>query len=192
MVIQALGANSFKIESGERSILINPPSNRFKANITLLTETKTADVVAGFGETPSEDGVILRTPGEYEAGGIEVTGVRTLDSDEKTIRTAYLVSWEEINFFISTASAIPEAAALEELEDADVALLAVGGDGLPGEKARELVKKIEPRIVVLSSAGKAKEFLSATGQKGELMDKLVFKKKDLENEKGRVVILTVA
>jgi hypothetical protein len=189
MVIQSLGENSFRIDSGERSILVNPPSGRFKGGVTLLTETEVKEIGSGFGDAPSDEGVVIKLPGEYEVGGIEIVGVATPDSNEKISKIAYLVSWDDLKIVIFASSAIPEAERLEDLDGPDVMLLSTAN--LEGEKARELVKKLEPKIVGVLAHGKVKEFLSALGQKGESMEKFVFKRKDIDNEKGRAIILSM-
>ncbi len=188
MVINYLGNGSFKLQSGNTSLLVDPESNRFKADLALRTLTP-ANFAAG--ESLSAE-VEIAFPGEYEAKGMEISGIQVAEeSTDKFIKTIYLVRWEEIKLaFLGHTSKTLSPQIIEGLDEPDVLFLPIGGGHfLPAEEAARLAKKIEPSFIIPTFFKTPEEFLKAMGQKCDAEEKLVFKKKDLENEKNRVVLL---
>ena len=188
MVINYLGGGSLKLQSGPISLLVNPESNRFKADITLKTLTP-ADFVGNL--EPGE----VSFPGEYEIKEVEILGIQVAEeSAEKFLKTVYLVKWEDIKIaFLGHISKFPSAAVIEKLDEPDVVILPVGGGHfLEPDLAAKLVRQLEPSYVVPTFYKDPKDFLKAIGQKGETEERLVFKKKDLAGAKNKVVILKSA
>jgi len=187
MVITSLGNGSFRLQSGETSILVDPEGNRFKGDVVLKTLTSTAEP---FGDNP--DPSVISFPGEYEVKGIEVAGFQIPgESTEKFIKTAYVVRWEEMKFVLLGHLSKPvDASIMEEFAEPDVLILpASGGHFLEPDVAAKMSKQLETTIVIPSFTKDPAEFLKALGKKGEAMEKFVFKKKDLIGEKQRPVIL---
>lgn len=97
---------------------------------------------------------IVRGPGEYEMGGVFITGV-TMKSEVKKGAvaqrgTVYAFNFEGMSVLhLGGLSFVPAQAQIEALETVDVLLVPVGGgDGLNAAQASEIVSLIEPSIVV--------------------------------------------
>jgi L-ascorbate metabolism protein UlaG (beta-lactamase superfamily) len=188
MVINYFGNGCFRLQSGDTSVLVNPENNRLKADVTLKTLTATA--VDSAAEATEE--VVISFAGEYEEKEIEIVGFPIAEeSTDKFLKTAYAVAWEGMKFvFLGHLSKPMDATLMEEFSEPDILFLPVGGGHfLEPEVAAKIAKHLEPRIVIPSFYKDPGEFLKAFGKKGEDMDKLVFKQKDIAGDKGRVVIL---
>jgi L-ascorbate metabolism protein UlaG (beta-lactamase superfamily) len=194
MVINYFGNGCFRLQSGETSILVNPENNRLKADVTLrtITGTQATDVAESI---ESSDGTVIAFPGEYEAKDIEILGFPVpAESAEKFLKTTYAVLWEGMKFvFLGHLSTPLDATLLEEFSEPDVLFLPVGGGHfLEPEVAAKIVKQLEAKIVIPSFYKDPAAFLKALGTKGESMEKLVFKQKDIASDKGRAIILKAA
>ncbi len=187
MVINYFGGGSYRLQSGDTSLLIDPENNRLKADVVLRTIS--APDFNPSGELVQSE---ISFPGEYEVKGIEVSGIGLAEeSGEKFLKTVYLVEWEEMKFvFLGHLSKMPPADVIEELEEPDVLFLPVGGGHfLSSEVAAKLAKQLEPSIIFPAFYKTPGDFLKSMGQKAETEEKFVFKKKDLADQKNRVLIL---
>lgn len=96
---------------------------------------------------------ILRGPGEYEMGGVFITGV-AMRPDKKHAEaaptTVYSFYYDGLNIVhLGSLSFVPSQAQIDALETVDVLLLPVGGgDCLNSAQASEIISLIEPGIVV--------------------------------------------
>jgi L-ascorbate metabolism protein UlaG (beta-lactamase superfamily) len=94
----------------------------------------------------------LRGPGEYEMGGVFITGVAMrADHDAATARsTVYSFYYDGLNVVhLGGLPFVPTQAQIDALETIDVLLLPVGsGDGLSAVQASEIISLVEPSIVV--------------------------------------------
>lgn len=189
MVINYLGNGSFKLQSGETSLLVDPESNRFKADVVLRTLTPANFDLHGVG-APERNEIFF--PGEYEIKEVDIKGFPVPEeSGEKFLKTIYLVTWEEIKLaFLGHISKPLSTAVIEKLGEPDVLFLPVGGGHfLEPEAAAKLARQLEPSFIVPTFFKSPADFLKAMGQKAGAEEKLVFKKKDLANEKNKVVVL---
>lgn len=191
MVLNYFGNGAFRLASGDTSILVDPESNRLKADVTLKT------LVAAENPLEGDNGEerTFSFPGEYEVKGIEITGLSIAgESTDKFVKTAYAVLWEDMKFvFLGHLSKPLDATMMEELAEPDVLFMPIGGGHfLEPDVAAKIVKQLEARIVVPSFYKSPDEFLKALGKKAERTEKFVFKKKDIETDKGRPVILQAA
>lgn len=184
MIINYFGEGGFRLQSGDLSLLVDPPNNRLKADVTLKTESDPGV----FSNEPGE----INFPGEYEIKEIEVTGKPVIkESNEKSVKTVYAVRFEDIKFgFLGRIKEVPLAEVLEAIDDVDILFLHLDGkNSLEPKEAASLVKQIEPKVVIPSHEGNVKDFLKALGQEAVNQDKFVFKRKDLDAHKGTVMIL---
>jgi L-ascorbate metabolism protein UlaG (beta-lactamase superfamily) len=187
MVITNFGNGCFRLQSGETSILLNPDNNRLKGDVVLRTLVSTAEPL-GDGSDPT----VISFPGEYEIKGIEIVGYQIpTESTEKFVKTAYVVTWEDMKFvFLGHLSKPVDASLMEEFSEPDVLIApAGGGHFLEPEVAAKIAKQLETAVVIPSFIKSPADFLKALGKKAEPMDKFVFKKKELVGEKERPVIL---
>lgn len=182
MVITYHGEGTFRIQSGEMSILLNPTGNRLKGDVILRTSIPTDSEIS--------TGPDFGGAGEYEVRGVEIRGVAVPEeSTEKVLKTVYVVHWEDISLVLfGDLKKTPSATVLDHIDEPDIVLLALGTDTLSAPEAAHLVKQIEPGIAIASHEGSG-GFEKAFGQKVQPEEKLVIKKKDIVSGAGRLVIL---
>ena len=181
--MNCVGGGCFRLQSGNTSLLVDPNNNRLKADVVLKTL-----VVPTLDSVEANE---VSFPGEYELKDIHIQGWAVpKESTEKFLKTVYLVRWEGLSFvFLGHISDGLEPEVVEELSEQDVLFVPVGDHFLSDEDAAKFVKKLEPAVVIPSFVKKSDSFLKALGQKTEIQEKFVFKKKDLENLKNKAVIL---
>lgn len=191
MIINYFGDGCFRLQSGDTSLLVDPNNNRLKADVTLKTLTlpDAHSTDSGQAESPAINEVSF--PGEYEFKDIHIQGWPVAkESTDKFLKTVYLVRWEDMGFvFLGHASGNLEPEIVEELSEQDVLFIPVGEHFFSEEAAAKFSKKLEPAVVIPGFSKKADSFAKELGQKAEIQEKFVFKKKDLENLKNKAVIL---
>jgi L-ascorbate metabolism protein UlaG (beta-lactamase superfamily) len=204
MQIHYFGLSSFKIQSKEADIIINPFDKksgltppRGAADIVILSEKDNLLYSATSGI--SGDSFLINDPGEYDVKSVTVTGIPLLQGDHYV--TAYLMEAEDIK--ILDLAHIKEFSMkedeLEDLGEIDILILPVGGHGvMDAASASKVVNEIEPKIVIPShyktpgltvEADGVEKFIKEMGGKSENIEKLLLKKKDLATEGMRVICL---
>src|SRR3989344_6524601 len=184
MILSYFGDGGFRLQSGDLSLLVDPPNNRLKADVVLRTLVSTEMTAPEVGE--------IAFPGEYEVRGIEISGIGVIDeSTDKYLKTVYLVRWDEMSFaFLGHVKNVPSIDILEGLNEPNILFLPVGGGHfMSPQDAAKVAKKIEPNLIVPAFYKTPTDFLKAMGQKGREEEKLVFKKKDIITDTGKVLIL---
>jgi len=184
MVLNYFGDGGFRLQSGDLSLLVDPPNNRLKADIVLRT---LISAEAGVSESSE-----IAFPGEYEVRGVEISGMGVdEESTDKYLKTVYLVRWDEMSFaFLGHIKNMLSTEILEGLNEPNILFLPVGGGHfLEAVDAAKLAKKVEPNLIVPSFYKTPADFLKAMGQKGREEEKLVFKSKDIITESGKVLVL---
>lgn len=146
------GLSCFRLtERGQATVVTDPygkvglPELKLKADI--LTISHDAD---GHNNAKSVSGVqhALTGPGEYEIGGVFVTGITTSNGNGKNVSFAYEYDGLTVAH-LGDISKIPTQSQLDALGQVDILLLPVGGGGtINGSQAAELVSMVEPNIVV--------------------------------------------
>lgn len=154
MEITWLGRNCFRIRGREGAVVTDPcpPESGYKfakpaADIITLSSREDSgynavEVVAG---TPR----VLDAPGEYEIGGILVTGVATKGPNDAR-NVAFVVEVDGIRVgHLGLLTSAPTAAQIESLGDIDVLLLpAGGGNALSPKLAQDLMTKFDPHLAI--------------------------------------------
>ena len=151
------------------------------------------------------DPVIIETPGEYAVKGINVVGVEAFHDNEngaiKGRSTIFILEAEELKIcHLGDLGCDLTGKQLEEIDGVDILFIPVGGNyTIDGKKATELIRKIEPAIVIpmhYKIAGSTAEiedegkFCSEMGNcPKEKIVKFNVKKKDLEEKKMEVVLM---
>jgi L-ascorbate metabolism protein UlaG (beta-lactamase superfamily) len=182
MVITYYGEGCFRLQSGEASLLVDPTTARLKADLTLQTLSPAE------GDSSPE---LISCAGEYESKGIEVRGAEVSgESTPKFVKTIFSVNFEDINFlFLGHLSGVPDPKVFEHLGEPDVVFVPVAEEHfLSPEDAAKVVRQFEPSIIIPSFNKNPDKFLKILGQKGEIQDKIVFKKKDLTGSQQVVVL----
>ena len=97
---------------------------------------------------------VIDGPGEFEIGGVFITGVQTegggKNSKDKVRNTLYVFDYDGITVaHLGDLQQTPSQAEIEALGTVNVALVPVGGGGgLNAAKAAEVISLIEPNIVI--------------------------------------------
>jgi len=188
MIVTYFGNGCFRLQSGDTSVLVDPESNRLKADVTLKTLMPTSREAI----TEESSAGTIAFSGEYETKGISIVGFPIVEeSTEKFLKSAYVVTWEDMRFvFLGHLSRPLSAALMEEFFEPDMLFLpASGGHFLEPEVAAKITKQLEAKIVVPSFTKNPAEFLKSLGKKADPLEKFVFKQKDISGDKGRPVIL---
>lgn len=96
----------------------------------------------------------LTGPGEFEIGGVFITGVQTDSGSkknaEKPRNTLFLFDFDGLTIaHLGDLSQVPSQSEVEALGTVNVALVPVGGgNGLNAAKAAEVISLLEPNIVI--------------------------------------------
>ncbi|MCX6765423.1 MAG: MBL fold metallo-hydrolase [Candidatus Moranbacteria bacterium] len=151
--------------------------------------------------------LVIDLPGEYSARGINAVGIDTFHDEkggeERGHSTVFVIESEEMKIcHLGDLGTDLTSEQLEEIDGIDVLFIPVGGKiTLDGKKAAELVRKIEPAIVIpmhYKIKGSAidiadeKKFCAEMGNcPSQKSNKLSFKKRDLEEKSMEVVIMSV-
>jgi len=166
MEITWYGHSCFRLtERGLASVVTDP----FDDSIGYSTLRLKADVVTVSHEAPGHSNVdavkgekrILRGPGEFEIGGVFITGVATRRAEgvpegkkkmpERAIQnTLFLFDFDGLNVaHLGDLNYVPSQQQIESLGAVDVLLVPVGGGGaLTASQAAEMVSLLEPSVVV--------------------------------------------
>jgi L-ascorbate metabolism protein UlaG (beta-lactamase superfamily) len=97
---------------------------------------------------------VIDGPGEFEIGGVFITGVQTDGAGRKkkdlARNTLYVFDYDGITVaHLGDLQQVPSQAEIEALGSVNVALVPVGGGGgLNAAKAAEVVSLLEPNLVV--------------------------------------------
>lgn len=149
--------------------------------------------------------VVIDAPGEYAAKGISALGFPSYRDDkggtERGQNSIFIFESEDIHIcFLGAVGHDLSPELLDKLNGVDILFIPVGGsDTLSAKLAAELVRKIEPNVVIpmhykLSGLTlpleSEKAFCEAIGScPKEALSKLNIKKKDLEEKMLEVVLL---
>lgn len=166
MEITWYGHSCFRLtERGLATIVTDP----FDDSIGYSTLRLKADVVTVSHDAPGHSNVdavkgekrILRGPGEFEIGGVFITGVATRraassqegkkKTPERAIEnTLFLFDFDGLNVaHLGDLNYVPSQQQIESLGAVDVLLVPVGGGGaLTASQAAEMVSLLEPSLVV--------------------------------------------
>jgi hypothetical protein len=177
MIITWHGGNCYRAETPDFNLIFDPESSakagRLKNDLVLRTSAKPP-----FSSGREE----IIGPGEYEIGPAKIRGV-AVSAGKTDLRTAYQVVLQEIALgFLSGEEFSPSESLLESLGEIDILFVPLS------QRAAELVRVIEPKIIIPNS-GEAKKVAAIFGQESRPQEKLVIKKKELEEKEGSQVII---
>lgn len=153
------GYSCFRLTERNSASIVTDP---FDKSIGLTAPRLKADVVTISHEAPghSNSDIVkgartITGPGEYEIGGVFITGVNTSSTKPETdsetfVNTAYVIDYESTSVcHLGDINTIPSQTQIEALGTVDVLLIPVGGGkGLNAAQAAEIISLIEPSIVV--------------------------------------------
>lgn len=189
----------------------DPPSKesglktpRFQTDVILISHNHKAhngaDVLTLKEENPH---FIINTPGEYEIKGAVINGLHSFhdlkQGEEMGTNAIFTVDLEDMRLchFGDFGENKLRTEIKEGLGKVDILFIPIAGKFINGKAAASLVNEIEPSIIIPmhydASEKKNKpleEFLNEFSKENvEKLDKLTIKKKDVDEEKTKVLVL---
>lgn len=158
MEISWLGHSCFLIKGKEKTIITDP----CHPDLGYRLDGPEADIVTvshshrghSYVEAIADDPRQIRSPGEYEIGGVFITGVASFHDDKKgEIRgknTIYVIEMDGITLCHLGDLGHPlDSRLIEEIGDVGILFLPVGEvSTIPIDKATEIIRQLEPPIVI--------------------------------------------
>ena len=155
MEITWYGMSCFRITERKLATIVTDP---FAPAIGLGELRQKSDVVTISHDAPGHNYLhavsglehTLDGPGEYEIGGVFVTGIATPSRTDKFNNIVYLFNYNGLTIaHLGDIGDVPSQKQIEDLEMVNVLLVPVGaGSSLNAARAAELVSMLEPNIVV--------------------------------------------
>jgi len=215
MEIKYFGHSSFLIKAKSNKIITDPFDSQMvglkfpkvEADIVTIShqhqDHNRSDLVLG---SPT----VFDWPGEFEKMNFRIFGFKTFHDKEKGVKRGenivFRIEAEGISLVhCGDLGLLPDDDFLDKLGNIDILLVPVGGFyTIDSSEAFQLVKKVEPRIVIpmhynqpklnqqfFANLTPVEEFTKKFGiEKPEIMPKLVYKKEE-EKEEIRVVVLEI-
>lgn len=147
-----------------------------KENFLIKTRNKNLKI----GEDISLGELKINTPGEYEAGGVQL---EVIDGTIEIFSEKMVIAWMKKAKVLSDSE-------LEKLSGIDILLIGVGGGGFTETKqALEVIGQIDPKIVIPMYEKDLESFVKEEGVKAEGQDQFKFTLADLPQEERKVIIL---
>lgn len=160
MEITWYGHSCFRLtERGMATVVTDPFDNasigydalKLKADIVTVSHD-----ASGHNNAKAVKGTshVITGPGEFEIGGVFITGVQTNGHDKKNNgelrNTLYVFDYDGITVaHLGDLKRVPSQTEVEALGAVNVALVPVGGGGgLNASKAAEVISLLEPNIVI--------------------------------------------
>ncbi|HMK09022.1 MAG TPA: MBL fold metallo-hydrolase [Anaerolineales bacterium] len=181
MELTWFGMSCFRmVERGMATVVTDP----FDASVGLTPPKLRADVVTVSHDAPGHNHLeavkgerrVIRGAGEYEIGGVFITGIamNAPKADNGRANTLYVFDFEGLTVaHLGDLAFVPTQPQIEDLGTVDVALVPIGGgSALNPSQAAEVISLIEPKIVVpmhyktgkeTLKLGPASRFLSEMG-----------------------------
>ena len=157
------GHSCFRLnERGSISIVTDPysaelglPPLKLKADVVTVSHDKPGHnfVDAVKSANPADrNPSIMRGPGEYEVGGVFITGLPMNYADEERVHpnVGYLIQYGPLSVLhLGDLAHVPDQSTIEALGEVNVVLVPVGGgSALRASTAAEVIALIEPNYIV--------------------------------------------
>ncbi len=160
MEITWYGLSCFRLtERGMISIVTDP----YDDSVGLAPLKLKADVVTVSHDAPGHSAVdlvktsrrVISGPGEFEIGGVFITGVRMMGSkkdkkNKESPNNLFVFDYSGVSVaHLGDLTTVPTQSQIEDLGTVNIALVPVGGgNALTPSKAAEVISLIEPSIVI--------------------------------------------
>lgn len=153
------GLSCFRLtERGLATVVTDP----FDSSVGLPAPKLKADIVTISHDAPGHNSTetvkgerrVIRGPGEFEIGGVFITGIRMEAKGSKKNgtrpNTIFVFDFETVSVaHLGDLAYVPTQAQIEDLGPVDIALVPVGGGGgMEPSQSAEVISLIEPSIVV--------------------------------------------
>lgn len=159
--VQYLGHSCFRFRGRDGIVLTDP----FDRSVGLDIGRPTAHILTVSHSHPDHANIaavrparervfIINGPGEYEVGGVLITGVRTYHDKKKGAElgqnTVYVIHMDEVVFcHLGDLGHELTTQQIEEIGNIDVLFIPVGsGETIGPSEAVSVISQLEPRIVV--------------------------------------------
>lgn len=149
------GLSCFRFTERKQTTIVTDPYNaqlglpplKLRAEVVTISHDAKGhnylDAVTGYKHC-------ISGPGEYEIGGVFVTGIRTSTDAKTNQNVIYVFDYDGLTIaHLGDMQAVPSQTQIEALEQVNILLVPVGGgNSLGAAQASELVSMLEPNIVV--------------------------------------------
>lgn len=155
MEITWYGMSCFRITERKLATIVTDP---YAPNVGLGELKLKSDVVTVSHDAPGHNYLpavsghehVLEGPGEFEIGGVFITGIATPSKTGKFNNVIYLFDYNGVTVaHLGDVGDVPSQKQIEDLELVNVLLVPIGaGSSLNAARAAELVSMLEPNIVI--------------------------------------------
>ncbi|MFZ2975002.1 MAG: MBL fold metallo-hydrolase [Candidatus Moraniibacteriota bacterium] len=218
MIIQYYGHSCFKITTKpagrgkddvavffdpfDKSVGLRPPQGQADLVLVSHDHADHNNVEALKGEP-----YVIDIPGEYSAKGANIIGIASNHDDkngaERGENTIFVLEAEDLRIcHLGDLGSDLSEKQLEKINGIDILMIPIGGNyTIDGKKAVDIIKKIEPKIIIpmhykikgsTVDIDDEKKFCSEIGNcPKEKVSKINIKKKDLEGKDMEVVLMDI-
>jgi L-ascorbate metabolism protein UlaG (beta-lactamase superfamily) len=199
-----LGRNCFRLKGREGVVVTDPcpPDGGYrigKPQADVVTISRRDEPGYSYFDGIDDSPLRLDAPGEYEIGGILVTGIASKRPDG-TRNVIFVCELDGIRVgHLGLPGAAPNQAVLEELKDVDILLMPVGGgNSLGATVAADVMTTIDPKIAIpmnykteleTMDLEPLEKFLSETGAKPEPQTRLTVTRTQLPQDLTVMVLM---
>lgn len=186
----------------DKSVGLRPPQGQ--ADLVLVShDHKDHNNVEALKGEPS----VIDIPGEYSVKGINIVGISSFHDDksgqERGINTIYILEVENIKIcHLGDLGTDLTEKQMGEIDGVDVLMIPIGGKyTIDAKKAIELVRKLEPKIVIpmhyringsTKDIADEKEFCNEIGNcSTDRVSKINIKQKDIEEKSMEVIVMSI-
>lgn len=213
MVITWYGQACFKIQSGDKALVLDP----FEKSVGLTPPSIQADLLFVTHEhfdhnnikATKGDYFLINGPGEYEVKGIKAMGIRSYHDNEngakRGLNTLYLIEIEGIHILHcgDLGQNLLDDKQLEEIGNVDILMIPVGGFfTIDAKQAVGIINQIAPKIVIpmhykipklnIAELDGVDKFLKEFGREDIIpQDKISIREKDIEDEEEKTKIIVL-
>ncbi|HAT74262.1 MAG: putative Zn-dependent hydrolases of the beta-lactamase fold protein [Candidatus Moranbacteria bacterium GW2011_GWF2_36_839] len=219
MIIQYYGHSCFKITTKpagrgkddvavffdpfDKSVGLRPPQGQADLVLVSHNHADHNNVEALKGEP-----YVIDIPGEYSAKGANIIGIASYHDDkngaERGENTIFVLEAEDLRIcHLGDLGTDLSEKQLEKINGIDILMIPIGGGNytIDGKKAVDIIKKIEPKIIIpmhykikgsTVDIDDEKVFCNEIGNcPKEKVSKINIKKKDLEEKEMEVVLMDI-
>ena len=158
MEISWLGHSCFQLRGKNATMITDPFSPQLGLSlgkisapiVTISHDHSGHNFAAGVGGNPR----VVHGPGEYEISDVLITGVAsyhdTKRGQERGRNTIYVIHMDDLIIcHLGDLGHILQEEQLEEVADADILLIPIGGQNtINAAQAAEVISQVEPRIII--------------------------------------------
>lgn len=215
MIITYIGHSCFKIQDKAGTEGVTVVTDPFDKKVGLKVPNFEADIVTvSHGHQDHNNAAALRgnpfvvdTAGEYDVKGVSIIGIEayhdTKEGAERGKNIIYRIDIDDMSVaHLGDLGHELDTKQLEKLVGTDVLLIPVGGKyTIDYKKAVEVVKQLEPRIVIpmhykmkgstITEIDEVDKFIKEIGLTPTYEEKLKISKKDLPQEDTELVVLSL-